>query len=107
MVTDPYRIVIGDDAVAVRARLREALCTQAPFVEVCEASDAPGTIVLIQALQPALVILDLSMPGGWGAGRLRLVGGIPGVLYANRVYKPFAFSVSAKVSTSRCAVLFR
>jgi len=66
MVTEPYRIVIGDDAVAVRARLREALCALAAFVEVREASDAQATIGLIKTLRPALAIVDLSMPRGGG-----------------------------------------
>lgn len=65
-VPEHFRIVIGDDAIAVRARLREALCAQVASVEVCEASDAQETIELIQSRWPMLAILDLSMPGGGG-----------------------------------------
>ena len=61
MITVLYRIVIGDDTVAVRTRLREALCAQATFVEVLEASDAQQTIELNRWIQPAPAVLDLSM----------------------------------------------
>lgn len=106
MVTGPDRIDIGDDAVAMRARHREALCALAAFVEVREASDAQEAIDLIQSVRPVLAILDLSMPAE-GAGGLGVVGRLQGALYPNRVYEPFTPSLSTQVPTGRCKVPIR
>lgn len=60
------RILIADDNQFVRRGI-VALLAQHEGWEVCgEASDSAETIVRVNVLQPDLVLLDLSMPGGNG-----------------------------------------
>ncbi|MFO0707073.1 MAG: response regulator transcription factor [Nitrospira sp.] len=71
MAAEPFNVVLGDDGALVRARLRAALTAVPGIGVVAEASDTTGTIELIRSVQPALVIVDLMMPGGGGLAVLR------------------------------------
>jgi DNA-binding NarL/FixJ family response regulator len=55
-------ILIADDHSMVRQSTRDLLETQADFNIVGEASDGVETIHLCLRLQPAVLILDISMP---------------------------------------------
>lgn len=57
----PKRILIVEDEAAVRNAVRAYLEKRAPF-EIHEAVDGTDAIAKAQALQPDLVVLDLSLP---------------------------------------------
>ena len=59
---DRLRVVIADDASAMRALLRRMLEDTAAFEIVGEATDGAEAVELTGALHPDLVVLDLSMP---------------------------------------------
>ncbi len=68
---DPLRVLIVDDAPSTRTFLRAVLehCDQ--FDVVGEADDGGTAIERAGALQPDLVLLDISMPAMSGAGALK------------------------------------
>lgn len=77
------KVVIADDSALVRTRLKDLL-SDLPDVEVVgEAGDGHTAVLLIQCLNPDVVILDLKMPRGSGLDVLRQIkrdGGRPAVL---------------------------
>jgi two-component system response regulator NreC len=71
-----YKVLICDDHAVVRAGLRLLLQTEREFRIVGEAENAEQAIELAARLQPDLVLMDISMPGGKGLDaipRLRAV----------------------------------
>ena len=56
------RILIVDDQPAFRAQMRELL-TRAGLVVVAEAGDVPEAEEQVQAFQPDLAIMDITLPG--------------------------------------------
>ena len=59
----PIRVILADDHPIVRAGIREAL-KELPGVEVVgEASDGREAIELVKSTRPAVVFMDISMPG--------------------------------------------
>jgi two-component system response regulator NreC len=62
---EPIATVIADDHAVVRDGLRTVLeRANGEFEVVAEASDVPSTIAAVQAHRPALLIVDVTMPGG-------------------------------------------
>jgi DNA-binding NarL/FixJ family response regulator len=61
-VTGPLRIVLADDHALVRAGFRALLARFADFVVVGEASNGHEALQLLQALVPAVALVDISMP---------------------------------------------
>ena len=60
------RVFVADDSAAVRERIL-ALLEEIPGVEIVgHAEDALAARVLVTALRPDVVILDINMPGGSG-----------------------------------------
>lgn len=57
-------VVLADDHAIVRAGLRALLETQRDLRVVAEAGDGPDAVRLVRELVPAVVVADLSMPGG-------------------------------------------
>lgn len=57
-------VLLADDHGIVRAGLRALLETQSDMTVIGEAEDGPSAIQQVQALQPNVVVADLSMPGG-------------------------------------------
>ena len=57
-------IVVADDHAVVRTGLRMLLDAEEGFEVVAEAADVPGAIAAVQSRRPAVVVLDLAMPGG-------------------------------------------
>lgn len=66
------RVVIVDDSLIVRERLKALLVDDAPYAEVVgEAEEAQAAIRLIQNRLPDVVILDLQLLDGTGFEVLR------------------------------------
>jgi DNA-binding NarL/FixJ family response regulator len=65
------RVFVADDSAAIRERIL-SLLEEIPGVEIVgHAEDALAARVLVTALQPDVVILDINMPGGSGVEVLR------------------------------------
>jgi DNA-binding NarL/FixJ family response regulator len=62
--TEPVTIVLADDHAMVRAGLRGLLESEIGFSVVGEAGDVEAALRCATAEQPAVVLLDLNMPGG-------------------------------------------
>jgi DNA-binding NarL/FixJ family response regulator len=67
----PYRILIVDDAAAVREAIRWALEDEPGLAVVGEAADGVEAVARVQELQPDIAILDVEMPSldGFAATR--------------------------------------
>jgi two-component system response regulator NreC len=61
--TDPLSVLIVDDHAVVRRGVRALLEAQPGFRVVAEAGDVPGALEAVRAHHPALVVLDIHMPG--------------------------------------------
>jgi two-component system, NarL family, response regulator NreC len=66
-------IVLADDHPVVRRGLRSLLEAEAGFAIVGEAGDGLEAVRLVERLQPAVVVLDLMMPGLSGLEALRII----------------------------------
>jgi DNA-binding NarL/FixJ family response regulator len=62
-VRPPLRVVVCDDAPALRALLRTSLELDGRAEVVGEAADGERAIALAAALRPDVVLLDIQMPG--------------------------------------------
>lgn len=71
----PIRILLADDHGVVRAGLRALLESQPDLRVVAEAADGPSAVTLTRQLVPAVVVADLSMPGG-GLETIRQITGL-------------------------------
>jgi two-component system response regulator NreC len=60
----PIRVILADDHGIVRAGLRALLEAQPDIKVVGEASDGATAVQLTREQRPAVVVSDLSMPGG-------------------------------------------
>jgi NarL family two-component system response regulator YdfI len=60
---DPIRILVADDHLIIRQGLRLILETEPGFELVGEASDGAEAVRLCASLNPAVVLMDLRMPG--------------------------------------------
>lgn len=60
---DPIRILVADDHLIIRQGLRLILETEPGFELVGEAADGAEAIRLCAELDPAVVLMDLRMPG--------------------------------------------
>lgn len=65
------RILLVDDHSVVRAGYRRFLEQQPDCAVIAEASSGEEAYVLLQSIEPDIVILDLSMPGQGGLSVLR------------------------------------
>lgn len=62
--SEPIRIVLADDHAVVRSGLRLLLDNQSDFEVVAEASDVETARRYVLGHRPAVLVLDLNMPGG-------------------------------------------
>jgi DNA-binding NarL/FixJ family response regulator len=60
------RVLLVDDHAIVRAGVRGMLAGEADITVVGEAADGAAAITAVASLQPGVVLMDLSMPGGDG-----------------------------------------
>src|SRR5262249_7842986 len=70
---DPIRILLVDDHVVVRAGYRRFLEREPDCQVLAEASSGEVAYLLLQSIEPDVVILDLSMPGQGGLSVLRRI----------------------------------
>lgn len=63
-VDEPIRIVIADDHAVVRSGLRLLLEAEQDFEVVAEAGDVEAARRYVHGHHPAVLVLDLNMPGG-------------------------------------------
>jgi len=73
VMTETRSVMIVDDAVPIRAALRDALADHGGFEVVGEAGEGRSALELLGRLKPDLVVLDLAMPGLDGLETLPLV----------------------------------
>ncbi|MFI8961989.1 response regulator [Streptomyces sp. NPDC053493] len=66
---NPYRIVIADDHTLLRDALAELIAAMGDFEVVATAGDAPGMIAAVAEHRPAVVLMDIEMPGNEDPGR--------------------------------------
>lgn len=64
----PVRVVLIDDHAILRSGVRLMLEQQPDLEVIGEAPTVPEGIALASTLQPNIVVLDLSIPGGGSAG---------------------------------------
>src|SRR6266581_7693766 len=60
----PIRIVLADDHAVVRSGLRLLLDAETDFEVVAEAGDVDAAARYVRGHHPAVLVLDLNMPGG-------------------------------------------
>ncbi len=65
-MTTPIRLVLVDDHVIVREGLRHVLEAAPEFTIIGEGGTAAEAMTLASELQPDVLVLDISMPGGSG-----------------------------------------
>jgi DNA-binding NarL/FixJ family response regulator len=76
--TELLRVLVADDSKVVRERMA-ILLNEVPGVRVIgEAVNVPDTLAEVRRAQPAVLVLDLSMPGGSGLDVLRELQGQAG-----------------------------
>jgi DNA-binding NarL/FixJ family response regulator len=63
---EPIRVLVADDHAIVRTGIRHVLESEPGFAVVGEASTGTEALELADALQPDVVVLDISMPGTSG-----------------------------------------
>jgi DNA-binding NarL/FixJ family response regulator len=61
-VSKPIRVLIADDHAVVREGIRQVLRPEEGFDVVGEATDGAEAVRLAKALQPDVVVLDITMP---------------------------------------------
>jgi two-component system response regulator NreC len=67
------KIVIADDHRIVRQGVRDLLEGEPDFAVIGEAEDGPGTVRVVERLQPDILLLDIVMPGMNGLEVARVV----------------------------------
>jgi two-component system response regulator NreC len=73
---DALSVLIVDDHAVVRRGVRALLEAQPEFRVVAEASDVPAALEAVQTHRPALVVLDIHMPGEPGLSAIARIGQI-------------------------------
>ena len=92
------RVVIGDDEPLSRLRLRQLVVGSRSFDLVAECASGPETLTAIRRARPAVVYLDVQMPGLDGFEVLGALGGEePAVVFVTAFdqYAVRAFDVHA------------
>jgi two-component system, NarL family, response regulator NreC len=65
-MSEPITVILADDHAVVRAGLRLLLDAENGIDVVGEAGDFPSAVSAVEAHRPAILVLDLGMPGGSG-----------------------------------------
>ncbi|MGH3703094.1 MAG: response regulator [Agromyces sp.] len=74
MTETAIRVLIADDHPIVRDGLRGMFTGDARFEVVGEAADGAEAVALARALEPAVVLMDLRMPGMDGVAAIKRLG---------------------------------
>ncbi|HEY9196346.1 MAG TPA: response regulator [Mucilaginibacter sp.] len=91
------KVIIVDDERLARNEIRLAL-THYPDIDiVAEAANADEAKLLIEKHEPALIFLDVQMPGKSGLDLLEMLGKVPGVIFTTAFsqYAVEAFEANA------------
>jgi len=91
-MTVPISVVIVDDEPLARQKLRRLFEEDREFQVVGEAGDGEGAIRVLAAAKPALVCLDIRMPGLSGLDVLRQADPRPAAVIFTTAYDQFAVS---------------
>ena len=67
------RILLADDHAVLRAGLRSLLNAEPDMIVVGEAENGQQAIAMVQALQPDVVLMDVTMPGANGIEATRCI----------------------------------
>src|SRR5690606_25865898 len=89
VMTAPVSVVIVDDHDVIRVGVRESLGPE--VVVLGEANDVESAVAVIAETRPAVVILDVHLPGGTGGGALDVLDAFARAVEAPRF---LALSVS-------------
>ncbi len=68
--SETITVILADDHVVVRSALRMLLEGEGGIEVVAEADDAASAIRYVSGHRPAVLILDINMPGGSGLGAI-------------------------------------
>ena len=68
---DATRVLLANDHPALRRSLKQVLECEADLVVVGEASDLETAIRQVSVKRPRVLVLDLRMPGGFSAERIK------------------------------------
>ena len=88
----PIPVVIVDDEPLARQKLRRLFETADGFAVAGEAGDGEGAIRVIAATRPALLCLDIRLPGLSGLDVLRLADPRPAAVIFTTAYDQYAIS---------------
>jgi len=88
-MTDPIRIVVVDDHAIFRSGLKADLDSRIDVA--AEAAAVDEAIAVIHEVRPAVILLDVHLPGGRGGGGAEVVAGCADLLATTRF---LALSVS-------------
>src|SRR5690349_4872741 len=61
--TAPIRVVLADDHAVVRQGLKLLIDSESDLTVIAEAGDGQAAVEQAVALQPDVIVLDISMPG--------------------------------------------
>jgi len=91
-MTPPISVVIVDDEPLARQKLRRLFEADLTFQVVGEAGDGEGAIRVLATMKPALVCLDIRMPGLSGLDVLRRADPRPTAVIFTTAYDQYAVS---------------
>jgi len=77
MAGEPITVVLADDHAVVRRGLRLVLEATDDLSVVAEAGTVDAAVRLTKAHRPSVLVLDLNMPDGAGAGRVSSLDALP------------------------------
>lgn len=70
---DPWRVVLVDDRVSMRARARAVLAEFYEFEVVGEAEDGEGAVTVHREVKPDLIVMPFALPGLSGGAAAQII----------------------------------
>jgi DNA-binding NarL/FixJ family response regulator len=68
----PITLLLADDANSIRSAIRQILETEPAIELIGEAVNFPQALEICAELKPTVLLLDLHMPGGFDAERVKI-----------------------------------
>ncbi len=81
-MTTPHTVLLIDDEAPARSLLRQYLASYPQFEIVAEAADGKEALAAIRAYRPAIVFMDVQMPGLTGLEVLARLDELPLVIFS-------------------------